>query len=84
MDPNHGKRSGGSEEAQEKEEEHLFPIYSDRSQQDMSAMVSALAQVIGASPTLTDHMTHSTSEPNAQPSLQPDHQGIPLYVYVHI
>ncbi|KAK4264578.1 hypothetical protein QN277_025736 [Acacia crassicarpa] len=47
----------------------------------MSAMVSALAQVIGASPNvydhhnpLTDHMTHSTSE-NAQPSLQPDHQG---------
>lgn len=34
----------------EREEEYdLFPIYSERSQQDMSAMVSALTQVIGGS-----------------------------------
>ncbi|BAT79315.1 hypothetical protein LR48_Vigan04g149000 [Vigna angularis] len=34
----------------EREEEYdLFPIYSERSQQDMTAMVSALTQVIGGS-----------------------------------
>ena len=36
-----------SEEAEEKEEDYSFPVYSARSQQDMSAMVSALSQVIG-------------------------------------
>lgn len=39
------------EQDEEEEEEQLppFPIYSSRSQQDMSAVVSALVQVIGGS-----------------------------------
>ncbi|KAL2347108.1 hypothetical protein Fmac_001108 [Flemingia macrophylla] len=41
---------GRSSHSMEREEEYdLFPIYSERSQQDMSAMVSALTQVIGGS-----------------------------------
>lgn len=32
-----------------KEEEQLFPIYSSQSREDMSAVVSALVQVIGGS-----------------------------------
>ncbi|KAJ4838400.1 hypothetical protein Tsubulata_017430, partial [Turnera subulata] len=46
VDRRHGKRPLPSDE-EEKEEDHIFPIYSARSQQDMNAMVSALAQVIG-------------------------------------
>lgn len=47
MDRRDGKRTLPSEEAQKEEDYNLFPIYSERSQQDMSAMVSALTQVIG-------------------------------------
>lgn len=47
MDRRDGKRSLPSEEAQKEEDYNLFPIYSERSQHDMSAMVSALTQVIG-------------------------------------
>ncbi|XP_020224752.1 ethylene-responsive transcription factor ERF114 [Cajanus cajan] len=40
----------GRSHSMEREDEYdLFPIYSERSQQDMSAMVSALTQVIGGS-----------------------------------
>lgn len=40
----------GRSHSSEREEDHdLFPIYSERSQQDMTAMVSALTQVIGGS-----------------------------------
>ncbi|KAE9587366.1 putative transcription factor AP2-EREBP family [Lupinus albus] len=46
MDRRDGKRSSPMEEA-EKEENYEFPIYSERSQQDISVMVSALTQVIG-------------------------------------
>ncbi|KAK6795652.1 hypothetical protein RDI58_009106 [Solanum bulbocastanum] len=46
------KRSGSNNEREEKDTSHIFPIYSSsRSQQDMSAMVSALSQVIGNSST---------------------------------
>lgn len=92
MDRDHGKRSGDWEEEKEKEEEEehlMFPIYSDRSQQDMSVMVSALAQVIGASPNTLSYnqhdMSHTTSQPNiSQQSLQ-SIQGICFsYVCVHI
>ncbi|TKY73716.1 regulation of transcription [Spatholobus suberectus] len=40
---------GRSHSSEREEEYDLFPIYSERSQQDMSAMVSALTQVIGGS-----------------------------------
>lgn len=49
MDRRHGKRPLPSDEPEEKEEDHTFPVYSARSQQDMDVMVSALAQVIGSS-----------------------------------
>ena len=47
VDRRHGKRPLPLDESEEKKEEQIFPIYSARSQQDMSAMVSALSQVIG-------------------------------------
>ncbi|KAH9705674.1 protein BONZAI 1 [Citrus sinensis] len=49
VDRKHGKRPLSSDVSKEKEgEDHLsFPVFSARSQQDMSAMVSALSQVIG-------------------------------------
>ncbi|KAG5618806.1 hypothetical protein H5410_018630 [Solanum commersonii] len=44
------KRSGSNNEREEKDTGNIFPIYSSaRSQQDMSAMVFALSQVIGNS-----------------------------------
>lgn len=48
MDRRHGKRPFSSNESEEKEDidESIFPIYSARSQHDMSAMVSVLSQVI--------------------------------------
>lgn len=54
MDRRHGKRPLPSHESEEKEEQQqqnqhqLFPFYSARSQHDMTAMVSALSQVIGS------------------------------------
>ncbi|OIW01814.1 hypothetical protein TanjilG_07531 [Lupinus angustifolius] len=47
MDRRDGKISFHSEEAEKEEDNYEFPIYSERSQQDISAMVSALTQVIG-------------------------------------
>ena len=64
MDRQHGKRHVPSEEEGEEKDEHLFPVYSARSQQDMSAMVSALSQVMGATATATtqqDPLTTSHS-----------------------
>ncbi|KZV46221.1 hypothetical protein F511_24774 [Dorcoceras hygrometricum] len=47
----HGKRPFSAKESEDKEDDidhdPLFPIYSARSQHDMSAMVSVLSQVIG-------------------------------------
>ncbi|KAL7191605.1 hypothetical protein ACSBR2_023643 [Camellia fascicularis] len=54
----HGKRPIPSDESEKKEEEeeeegeeeeHIFPIFPARSQHDMTAMVSALTQVIANS-----------------------------------
>ncbi|KAK4735795.1 hypothetical protein R3W88_010056 [Solanum pinnatisectum] len=46
------RKSGSNNEREEKDTSNIFPIYSSaRSQQDMSAMVSALSQVIGNSST---------------------------------
>ncbi|CAK9177502.1 unnamed protein product [Ilex paraguariensis] len=47
VDRRHGKRPLPSNESEEKKEEPIFPVYSARSQQDLSAVVSALSQVIG-------------------------------------
>ncbi|XP_057419183.1 ethylene-responsive transcription factor ERF114-like [Lotus japonicus] len=57
LDRKHGKRPLPLEEAEEKleEEQVAFPIYSTRSQQDMSAVVSALVQVIGGGGTDSLH-----------------------------
>lgn len=49
LDRQHGKRPFPSNEAEEKEEDHIFPVYSARAQQEMTTMVSALAQVISNS-----------------------------------
>lgn len=51
MDPRHGKRSLSANNMEEKEEEaeHLFSLYTtSRADYDTSAMVSALAHVIGS------------------------------------
>lgn len=51
----HGKRALVPERSEDQDDDHelerdsIFPVYSARSQEDMSAMVSALSQVIGAS-----------------------------------
>lgn len=77
-------RGGGacnSEEEGKEIEENMFPIYSERSQQDMSAMVSALTQVIGG--TDNNHPPHhlhgSSSIQNhielSQQPAQQDQQG---------
>lgn len=68
MDRKPGKRSLPSNESEKKEEEaeeyhrNIFPVYSTRSQQDNSAMVSALAQVIAnthdQNPLQVDHQLH--------------------------
>lgn len=85
MDRKHGKRSLPLEEEEEKEEKP-FPIYSNRSQQDMSAVVSALIQVIGGNPVDPITLSHSTSDPNhsnQQPSHPPPpHQGIYIYLFL--
>lgn len=74
MDRKHGKRSLPLEE------EKAFPIYSSQSQQDMSAVVSALAQVIGGNPKHKDPTTVSQlsvvgNDSNEQ-SQPPQHQSM--------
>lgn len=90
MDPRHGKRALPSDESQEKEEDLIFPVYSARSQQDNSAMVSALAQVIGSTETdplhqfnqnpLTTSQFNATQQDQSQPA--PQDQGI-LNTHTH-
>ncbi|KAF7840218.1 ethylene-responsive transcription factor ERF114-like [Senna tora] len=55
---------------EKEEEEYLFPMYSDRSEQDMSAMVSALSQVIGAPPPTTSTGTCLDLQPNSHQQSQ--------------
>ncbi|CAA0816495.1 Ethylene-responsive transcription factor ERF114 [Striga hermonthica] len=59
-------------------DEPLFPIYSERSQQDMSAMVTALSQVLGYTPDQTPPIAavppqhhHCLSVSGAPPHTQP-------------
>lgn len=74
MDPRNGKRPFSFNESEEKEDinghDPLFPVYSARSQYDMSAMVSVLSQVIGctgenrAFPRSVDVLNSSTGLPH--------------------
>ncbi|CAL0327715.1 unnamed protein product [Lupinus luteus] len=72
MDPRDGKRSFHSEEAEEEENNYEFLIYSERSQQDISVMVSALTQVIGGTSNndplqiLQDPLTSGTQNQQSQ------------------
>ncbi|KAJ4973371.1 hypothetical protein NE237_006545 [Protea cynaroides] len=73
----HGKRPLSSDAAssEEKEEDPIFPIYtSSRSEQDMSAMVSALTRVIGSPDVQGNPITTAAQAAHGQshdPSLQP-------------
>jgi hypothetical protein len=86
VDPRHGKRPLPSDEPEEKEEDHTFPVYSARSQQDMDVMVSALAQVIGSSHNSSAQVQEnpltstqsSTENDQTQPAVQD--QGI-MHIY---
>lgn len=70
----HGKRSLGAEEKEE--DDDIFPVYSHQSQEDMSAIVSALSQVIGSEDTTTagstpPHISSYSAAPNhPQPNIQ--------------
>ncbi|XP_052728894.1 ethylene-responsive transcription factor ERF115-like [Vigna angularis] len=81
VDRKHGKRPLPleEEEEEEEEEEKAFPFYFSRSKQDVSAVVSALVQVIGGNPLPEDPTTlsHSTAVQNNsnEPSHPPQHQG---------
>jgi len=82
VDRKHGKRPLPLEE--EEAEEEAFPFYCSQSKQDMSAVVSALVQVIGGNPLHKDPTTVSQSsavENNSNaPSRPPQHQGMFLPV----
>ncbi|XP_019168833.1 PREDICTED: ethylene-responsive transcription factor ERF114-like, partial [Ipomoea nil] len=77
VDRHHGKRPFSSDEPEEKESgggataESIFPVYSARSLHDMTAMVSALSQVIGNNNTST---ATSQSNPLHGNSLMPQTQ----------
>lgn len=88
----HGKRALGSEEKDddhEFERDSIFPVYSARSQEDMSAMVSALSQVIGAPPAgqfypsvPVSASTEATQEIQpSQPTRNDDQQGVVCFIY---
>ncbi|XP_008239644.1 PREDICTED: ethylene-responsive transcription factor ERF114-like [Prunus mume] len=79
VDRKHGKRPLPADESEAKEEDQIFPVYSSRSQQDTSVMISALAQVIGntdqtplqqvqGNPLITSQS--SPAESQSQPALQ--------------
>lgn len=75
---------GRSHSSEREEEYDLFPVYSERSQQDMTAMVSALTQVIGGSNNDPLHLhgdlltsSHNTSTQNNEQSQEPQQdQGV--------
>lgn len=85
VDPRDMEGRSISHSSEREEEYGLFPIYSERSQQDMSAMVSALTQVIGGSNSDSLHMheglltsSHnntSTQNTNEQSQVQQQEQG---------
>lgn len=89
----HGKRAVCSDDESE-EEKALFPMYSARSQYDMSAMVCALAEVIKSNRTPSDHTTSQPQPPQPQPHEDNDQQGrrrhrhigylIYIYIYIYV
>lgn len=83
----HGKRALVPERSEDQDDDSIFPVYSARSQEDMSAMVSALSQVIGASsagqsyPSVPVSVSGSGETPQQIQSSQPtrlndDQQGV--------
>ncbi|KAG2310066.1 hypothetical protein Bca4012_024585 [Brassica carinata] len=72
---NYGKsffRADESEKKEAEDEENIFPFFSDRSQYDTRAMVSALTQVIGNQSNTHDNTyQHHPDEYNQQDSTQP-------------
>ena len=85
MDPRDMEGRSISHSSEREEEYGLFPIYSERSQQDMSAMVSALTQVIGGSNSdslqqhegllTSSHNNTSTQNNNEQSQAPQQEQG---------
>lgn len=73
VDRRHGKRAFSSNESDEKEDinESIFPIYSARSQYDMSAMVSVLSQVIGNTNNNNSNISSSSSVHGINPLTLP-------------
>lgn len=80
----HGKRPFPSDDQSEEKEDQqdpIFPIYSARSQQDISAIVSALSRVIGnnadhqhqSDPLLDQHMHGNPSLITTPPPHAADH-----------
>ncbi|XP_076889734.1 ethylene-responsive transcription factor ERF114-like [Bidens hawaiensis] len=63
----HGKRTTRTEE---EEEDDTFPVYSPQSQEDMTAIVSALSQVIGGDDT-TDNSSHGDQMSSATQNQPP-------------
>lgn len=74
MDRRHGKRPLPSEASEAKEKEHdNFPSYSSSwSESDMSAMVSALTQVIGTSDEQSSMVQSNPSDLPAAVKEEPD------------
>ncbi|XP_068466741.1 ethylene-responsive transcription factor ERF114-like, partial [Phaseolus vulgaris] len=80
VDRKHGKRPLPLEEEEEEAEEKTFPFYFSQSKQDISAVVSALVEVIGGKPQHKDPTTtvsQSSAVENISnlPSHPPQHQG---------
>lgn len=89
MDRGNGKRPLPSDESKEKEDDHIFPVFSARSQEDMSAMVSALSQVIRntqndphqlyQNPNLTTSSSVQSNTTQQDQSQRVEDQGIIIY-----
>ncbi|KAA3460541.1 ethylene-responsive transcription factor ERF115-like protein [Gossypium australe] len=86
----------GTAGAEEVDVDPIFPIYSARSQQDMNAMVQALAQVIGNNNSNPLLQLHDDQHPNPtaqqnqshhqqpQPQDQGMHNHIYIYIYIYV
>jgi hypothetical protein len=75
-------------EEEGKEDENLFPVFSERSQQDMSAIVSALTQVMGGNNNTQMHEASSIHNITQQSQLPQQDQGIincfVVYILTHL
>lgn len=87
----HGKRALVPESSEDQDDDSIFPVYSARSQEDMSAMVSALSQVIGASsagqfyPSVPVSASGEATQQiqSSQPTrLNDDQQGVCFSIYM--